>query len=130
MHGEEAGNKWGKPDMRFAYWRQDAADIATVTLLADTPTSGLMLLSRTILRAEGNVFMASGAARLDFHDRRVAKVMEVIKSNLSTHVSRRVAAQIANLEPAYFSKRSIESLAIRSRLGTQRSAWRGPKCSW
>ena len=46
------------------------------------------------------------------HDRRVARVLDVIQNDLSKRLSRTQAARIANLEPAYFSKRFHQSVGL------------------
>ncbi len=50
-------------------------------------------------------------------DRRVARVVRVVKEDLSKRVSRDAAARIAHLEPAYFSR------CFRKSMGVSFTAW-------
>ena len=50
-------------------------------------------------------------------DRRVARVIRIVKEDLSKRVSRDDAARIAHLEPAYFSRR------FRKAIGASFTKW-------
>jgi two-component system response regulator YesN len=50
--------------------------------------------------------------KLDWNDRRVARVQQFVKQDLRKRCSRDEAAQLANLEPAYFSKYFLKVVGL------------------
>jgi two-component system response regulator YesN len=50
--------------------------------------------------------------KLDWNDRRVARVQQFVTQDLRKRRSRDEAAQVANLEPAYFSKYFLKIVGV------------------